>query len=113
MRAGRRIQVAGNPHDRFIEAVQTAIAAWPWGAYLGEHAEKGVRMKISSWSRHHPNAMPTASKTIGGYVNASLYAEPAAFRDITSGDNGDFAATVGWDACTGLGSPNGAKLTLT
>jgi kumamolisin len=48
-----------------------------------------------------------------GYVNASLYAEPAAFRDITSGDNGDFAATVGWDACTGLGSPNGAKLTLT
>jgi branched-chain amino acid aminotransferase len=52
--------------------VETAIAAWPWGAYLGEHAEKGVRMKISSWSRHHPNAMPTASKTIGGYVNASL-----------------------------------------
>jgi branched-chain amino acid aminotransferase len=52
--------------------VRTAIAAWPWGAYLGEHAEKGVRMKISSWSRHHPNAMPTASKTIGGYVNASL-----------------------------------------
>src|SRR5271154_1819462 len=52
--------------------VQSAIAAWPWAAYLGEHAEKGVRMKISSWSRHHPNAMPTASKTIGGYVNASL-----------------------------------------
>jgi branched-chain amino acid aminotransferase len=52
--------------------VQTAMAAWPWGAYLGDHAESGVRMKISSWSRHHPNAMPTASKTIGGYVNASL-----------------------------------------
>jgi branched-chain amino acid aminotransferase len=29
-------------------------------------------MKISSWSRHYPNSMPTASKTIGGYVNASL-----------------------------------------
>ncbi len=29
-------------------------------------------MKISSWSRHHPNSMPTASKTIGGYVNSSL-----------------------------------------
>ncbi len=52
--------------------VQTAIAAWPWGAYLGEHAEKGVRMKISSWARHYPNSMPTASKTIGGYVNSSL-----------------------------------------
>lgn len=53
--------------------VNTAIAAWPWGPYLGHAAvEKGVRMKISSWSRHHPNAMPTASKTVGGYVNASL-----------------------------------------
>src|SRR6202161_4811854 len=53
--------------------VNTAIAAWPWGAYLGEEASlNGARMKISSWSRHHPNAMPTASKTVGGYVNASL-----------------------------------------
>jgi branched-chain amino acid aminotransferase len=53
--------------------VNTAIAAWAWGAYLGEEASlNGARMKISSWSRHHPNAMPTASKTIGGYVNASL-----------------------------------------
>ncbi len=53
--------------------VNTAIAAWPWGAYLGEDASlNGARMKISSWARHHPNSMPTASKTIGGYVNASL-----------------------------------------
>jgi len=58
-----------NPIGAPVEAM---IAAWPWGAYLGEHAEKGVRMKISSWSRHHPNSMPTASKTVGGYVNASL-----------------------------------------
>jgi branched-chain amino acid aminotransferase len=52
--------------------VQTAIATWSWGAYLGERADTGVKMKISSWSRHYPNSMPTASKTIGGYVNASL-----------------------------------------
>jgi branched-chain amino acid aminotransferase len=53
--------------------VNVAIAAWPWGAYLGDEGlEKGVRMKISSWSRHHPNSMPTASKTVGGYVNSSL-----------------------------------------
>ncbi|MGC2173871.1 MAG: branched-chain amino acid transaminase [Acidimicrobiales bacterium] len=53
--------------------VNTAIAAWPWGAYLGEEASlNGARMKISSWSRHFPNSMPTASKTVGGYVNASL-----------------------------------------
>ena len=53
--------------------VNTVIAAWPWGAYLGEEGlENGVKMKISSWSRHHPNSMPTASKTVGGYVNSSL-----------------------------------------
>jgi kumamolisin len=39
-----------------------------------------------------------------------LYANPAALRDITSGSNGAYTARVGWDACTGLGSPNGAKL---
>ncbi len=54
-------------------SVNVAIAAWPWGAYLGDEGlENGVRMKISSWSRHHPNSMPTASKTVGGYVNSSL-----------------------------------------
>lgn len=45
-----------------------------------------------------------------GYANPSLYATPASLRDITSGNNGDFAATAHWDACTGLGSPNGAAL---
>jgi kumamolisin len=45
-----------------------------------------------------------------GYANPHLYAAPASLRDITSGNNGDFAATAKWDACTGLGSPNGAAL---
>ena len=53
--------------------VNVAIAAWPWGAYLGDDGlANGVKMKISSWARHSPNAMPTASKTVGGYVNSSL-----------------------------------------
>ncbi|MGH9020491.1 MAG: branched-chain amino acid transaminase [Acidimicrobiales bacterium] len=53
--------------------VNVAMAAWPWGAYLGEgSADKGVRMKVSSWVRHSPDAMPTSSKTNGGYVNSSL-----------------------------------------
>jgi branched-chain amino acid aminotransferase len=53
--------------------VNVAVAAWPWGAYLGdEGVAQGVRMKISSWVRHHPNAMPTAAKSVGGYVNSSL-----------------------------------------
>ncbi|HEY2464026.1 MAG TPA: S53 family peptidase [Steroidobacteraceae bacterium] len=45
-----------------------------------------------------------------GLINPKLYQAPAALRDITSGNNGDFAAAPGWDACTGLGSPNGAAL---
>ncbi len=45
-----------------------------------------------------------------GFLNPQIYQGPQAFRDITQGNNGDFEATVGWDACTGLGSPDGAKL---
>jgi len=45
-----------------------------------------------------------------GFLNPQLYKNPQALRDITSGNNGDFAAASGWDACTGLGSPNGAAL---
>lgn len=45
-----------------------------------------------------------------GYLNPSLYQNGAAFRDITSGNNGDFKAAKGWDACTGWGSPNGTAL---
>ncbi len=53
--------------------VNVAMAAWPWGAYLGdEGAAHGVRMKISSWRRHDPNAMPTAAKGTGMYVNSAL-----------------------------------------
>jgi branched-chain amino acid aminotransferase len=54
-------------------SVDVAIACWPWGAYLGDDAvEKGVRMKVSSWTRHEHNTMPPAAKTIGNYVNSSL-----------------------------------------
>jgi kumamolisin len=45
-----------------------------------------------------------------GFVNPALYGDPKAFRDITSGNNGAFSAGPGWDACTGLGSPNGAAV---
>jgi branched-chain amino acid aminotransferase len=54
-------------------SVDVSIACWPWGAYLGDDAlTKGVRMKISSWTRHDHNTMPPASKTTGNYVNSSL-----------------------------------------
>jgi kumamolisin len=48
-----------------------------------------------------------------GYLNPVIYGLPPAanaFRDITTGNNGAYSARVGWDACTGLGSPDGTKL---
>ncbi len=49
-----------------------------------------------------------------GYLNPTLYQSVATlagtFRDITSGNNGDYVAGPGWDACTGWGSPNGAAI---
>jgi branched-chain amino acid aminotransferase len=53
--------------------VNVAVACWPWGAYLGEEGIKnGIRLKVSSWARHDPRAMPTAAKGTGMYVNSSL-----------------------------------------
>ncbi|HUR17820.1 MAG TPA: branched-chain amino acid transaminase [Acidimicrobiales bacterium] len=53
--------------------VNVAIAVWPWGTYLGDEAlERGARMKISSWQRHDPNAIPPAAKGTGMYINSSL-----------------------------------------
>ena len=53
--------------------IQTIIATWPWGAYLGAEAlEKGIRVKTSTFTRHHVNIMMTKSKTCGNYVNSVL-----------------------------------------
>lgn len=49
------------------------IAAWAWGAYLGEDGLKnGIRAKISSFSRNHVNAIMTKAKINGAYVNSIL-----------------------------------------
>ena len=53
--------------------VDVSIAAWPWGAYLGEEGIKnGIRMKISPWIRPPTNVMPTNAKVNGNYVNSIL-----------------------------------------
>jgi kumamolisin len=44
------------------------------------------------------------------YAGATKKTSGGGFRDVTSGDNGDFAAAPGWDACTGLGVPDGTRL---
>ena len=53
--------------------VKVCIAVWPWGTYLGDEALRhGVRLKISTWQRHDPNAVPVAAKGVGMYVNSSM-----------------------------------------
>jgi branched-chain amino acid aminotransferase len=54
-------------------SVHVAIAAWPWGAYLGPEAiEKGIRVKTSSFVRHHVNVSMCRAKYSGTYANSIL-----------------------------------------
>jgi branched-chain amino acid aminotransferase len=53
--------------------IHVAIAAWPWGAYLGEEGiAKGIRVKTSSFTRHHVNASLVRAKASGYYINSIL-----------------------------------------
>ncbi len=53
--------------------LEAGIAAWPWGAYLGEEGVKnGIRAKVSSISRHHPNSVFSQAKISGAYTNSTL-----------------------------------------
>jgi branched-chain amino acid aminotransferase len=53
--------------------VHVAIAAWPWGAYLGEDGlTKGIRVKTSSYARHHVNVTMARAKLSGTYTNSIL-----------------------------------------
>ena len=57
---------------------EVTIAAWPWGAYLGEEAlENGVEVMVSSWRKHSSSQIPTNAKTTGLYVNSLLAGEEA------------------------------------
>ena len=53
--------------------VDIAILTWEWGAYLGNDAlEKGVDVRVSSWSRSAPNTFPALAKTSANYANSGL-----------------------------------------
>lgn len=53
--------------------VRVIVAAWPWGAYLGEEGlEKGIRVKTSSFTRHHVNITMCKAKANGNYMNSIL-----------------------------------------
>jgi branched-chain amino acid aminotransferase len=53
--------------------VNVSIAAWPWGAYLGDKGLKnGIRVKVSSFIRYHVNSSMTRGKVCGNYINSQL-----------------------------------------
>jgi len=54
--------------------VSFIVAVWRWGKYL---AKEGLRTKISTWTRNHPNSFPNEAKITGGYVNSILAVEEA------------------------------------
>ena len=59
--------------------VHALIAAWSWGSYLGQAAlEKGIRVKVSSFSRHHVNVHLCKAKATGNYMNSMLAQREAA-----------------------------------
>ncbi|MBT8400551.1 MAG: branched-chain amino acid transaminase [Rhodothermia bacterium] len=69
----------GNP-------VETVIAVWEWGAYLGAEAlENGVDVHVSSWNRMAPNTFPSLAKAGGNYINAGLAKMDAVLSGFTEG----------------------------
>jgi len=53
--------------------INVAISAWPWGAYLGADGVKnGIKVRVSSYTRHHVNITMTRAKVTGAYINSQL-----------------------------------------
>ena len=61
--------------------IRLMIAVWKWGAYLGEEAlKKGIRVKVSSYTRYQPNSVMTRAKVTGNYVTGVLAKKEARAR---------------------------------
>ncbi len=66
--------------------VETIIAVWEWGAYLGKEAlEQGVDVEVASWNRMAPNTLPAMAKAGGNYLNASLVKMNAVLNGFSEG----------------------------
>ncbi|NKN34319.1 branched-chain amino acid transaminase [Marichromatium bheemlicum] len=58
--------------------VHCVVAAWPWGSYLGEeNMRNGIRVKVSSFTRHHVNITMCRAKANGNYMNSMLALQEA------------------------------------
>ena len=77
---GDRIGV--NPLNNPVEVF---IACWPWGKYLGEEAESGVDVCVSSWRRIAADSMPAVAKATGNYLNGQLIKIEAITNGYTEG----------------------------
>jgi branched-chain amino acid aminotransferase len=82
-----------NPLDAEVDV---AIAAWPWGAYLGEEAKlAGIRAKVASWRRIPGDALAGHAKASGGYLNsilAKIEATKAGYAEAILLDNRGFVS---------------------
>jgi len=79
----------------FNSPVEVMIAVWEWGAYLGPEAlEQGVDVKISTWTRHAPNTMPTMAKAGGNYMNSQLIKMEAVLEGYEEGISLNTSGTV-------------------
>lgn len=66
--------------------IEVHIAAFPWGAYLGEEArQRGVDVCVSSWNRLAPNTAPTGAKAGGNYLSSYLISREAKSRGYAEG----------------------------
>lgn len=66
--------------------VDTAIAVWRWGSYLGQDAlERGVDVTVSTWNRMAPNTIPSLAKAAGNYLNSQLVVMEARARGFSEG----------------------------
>lgn len=85
------------------DPVEVSVAAYPWGAYLGEEAiEKGVDVGVSSWMRLAPNTLPAMAKASGNYLSSQLITMEAHRHGYTEG--------IGLDANGNLSEGAGENL---
>jgi len=80
----------------FSNPIETYIAVWEWGKYLGEEAvAQGVDVCISSWTRIAPNTLPALAKAGANYMNSQLIRMEAAKNGYAEGialDNNGFVS---------------------
>src|SRR5207245_8084592 len=72
--------------DPFPCPIDVAVAAYPWGSYLGKDAaEKGVDVMVSSWRREAPDTLPAMAKASANYMNSQLIRMEAAVNGYAEG----------------------------